>query len=122
MPRTADLVERVNQGALVVGLECIVEVYSSSSGRVTEALPVDRDGIPGVLDMDVIPRWWDERHEVGEGSSGEDGQHKQLVVTRAGGPKSPGTGVLRTLLGIKAFTVHFRVRIEAAAEPRSVLR
>ncbi len=49
-PGSADLVERVNQGFLAVRHERNVEVDGGASGRVTEGLPVGRDGIPGVLD------------------------------------------------------------------------
>jgi len=55
MPGIADLIEYVNQGVLVVRLERNVEVDRGAGGRVTEALPVNWDSIPGVLHMRVIP-------------------------------------------------------------------
>ena len=60
----------------MVGLERKVEVDGSASGRVTEGLPVVRDGIPGVLDTYVIPRWCEGLREVGEGR-GEDKEHRE---------------------------------------------
>ncbi len=53
----ADLVESVNQGVLTVGLESNVEVDRSAGGRATQALPVLRDGVPGVLGLHIIPTW-----------------------------------------------------------------
>ncbi len=60
----------------MVRLERKVEVDGGASGRVTESLPVVRDGIPGVLDTYVIPRWCEELGEVGEGS-GDDKEQKE---------------------------------------------
>ena len=55
MPGVADLGEGVNQGALSFGLECNVEPDRGASGWVAQRLPVDWNGIPGVLDQHVIP-------------------------------------------------------------------
>ena len=74
IPRSADLEECVNQGALVVWFKCNLEIERGTSGS-----PVDRDGIPGVLDMDVIPVC-DECCKVSEGGSNEDGEHKPPVI------------------------------------------
>ena len=56
MSWSADLVERVDQGVLVVGPERDVEVSRSTRGRGTKALPVVWDGFPGVLHTHVMPR------------------------------------------------------------------
>jgi len=60
------MVESVNQGIIVVRVERNVEVDGGASGRVTEGLPVVRDGIPGVHDTRVIPRWCEGLREVVE--------------------------------------------------------
>ncbi len=59
MPGIADLIERVNQGVLVSGMERNVEANRSAGGRVTKALPVGWNGIPGMFHTHVIPRWWE---------------------------------------------------------------
>lgn len=67
---SADLVQRVNQGVFVIRLERNVEVNGGASRRVTEGLPVGRDGIPSVLDTDVILRWCEELRDVVEWHGG----------------------------------------------------
>jgi len=56
MPGAADLVKRVDQGVLTLGLERNVKVDCGARRRAAQALPVLRDGVPGVLDVHVIPR------------------------------------------------------------------
>ncbi len=51
----ADLVEGVNQGVLVVGLQREVEVNRCASGRVAQVLPILRDGVPCVLHPRFVP-------------------------------------------------------------------
>ncbi len=96
MLRIADLMERINQCVLVLGIERNVEVNRGAGGRVTKALPVGWNGIPGMLYTHVIPMWWEGRDEVSERSDGgEDGEQREtvvahdyrgsLVVTKAGG-------------------------------------
>ena len=66
MPRVADLGEGVNQGALSIGLKCKVEVVNHCPGGcVSQTLPVGWNGIPGVLDLHIIPMYG-SRCEVGE--------------------------------------------------------
>ena len=67
----ADLVESINQCALLVWLESNVDVDSSASGWVAKTLPVDRDDMPGVLDLHVIPRY------DGSGKVGEKRDHEE---------------------------------------------
>ena len=62
----ADLVESISQGALPVRFEGNVEVESSANGWVAQTLPVDWNGLPGVHNPHVIPRF-DWCCEAGEG-------------------------------------------------------
>ena len=55
MSRDADLVERVDEGILTVGLERNVEVDREVGGWVTQALPVGQDGIPRAHRVHVFP-------------------------------------------------------------------
>jgi|HubBroStandDraft_3_1064219.scaffolds.fasta_scaffold728530_1 hypothetical protein len=55
MLRAADLVQRVNQGVLVAGLESNVKVDRGVGGRIAQAFPVLRDGVPGVFDAHIVP-------------------------------------------------------------------
>jgi len=57
MPGAADLVKLVYQGVLTLGLERNVKVDCGVRRRAAQALPVLRDGVPGVLDVHVVPRW-----------------------------------------------------------------
>src|SRR6266702_7444014 len=57
MPRSADLVERVNQGVLTVGLERNVEVDRGVGWRAIQILPVLRDAGPRVFRAHVAPMW-----------------------------------------------------------------
>ncbi len=57
MAGIADLVERVNQGVLTVGLQCQVEVNRGISGWRAQSLRVLRDGIPYVLHPHFVPTW-----------------------------------------------------------------
>ncbi len=63
MPEITDPVEHVNQGFLIARLEYNVGV---DRGAVTEALPVGQNGIPGVLNTQIIPRWYERRHVSGD--------------------------------------------------------
>jgi hypothetical protein len=80
MARVADLIEGINQGALLVRLECDVEIDRGSRGWVAQTLPVDRNGMPGVLDLNVIPRY-EGRREVGEGFCGEKEECREPEVS-----------------------------------------
>ena len=55
MPGVANLGEGLNQGAPPFGLKCNVEPDRGAGGWVAQTLPVFWDGIPGVLDLHVIP-------------------------------------------------------------------
>jgi hypothetical protein len=79
MPRVADLGNGINQGVLLFGPECDMKVDPGASGWVTQSLPVDRNGMPGVLDLHVIPRFKGCR-EVGEEHGGEEEDYKVPVV------------------------------------------
>ena len=79
MLRVSDLGDGVNQGGLSVRLEYDVEINSSASGWVAQSLPVDWNGMPGMLDLHVLPRY-NGRHEVGGGHCGEEVEHKELDV------------------------------------------
>ena len=76
MLRAADLRDGVNQGTFPVRLEYNMQVYSGTSRWVTQSLPVDWDGMPGVLDLHVVPRR-DGLRKVGEGHCGEKEEHKE---------------------------------------------
>jgi hypothetical protein len=65
MARVADLGDSVNQDALPFGPECNVKLNPGTSGWVAQRLPVDWNGMPGVLDLHVIPRFEGPR-EIGE--------------------------------------------------------
>ena len=65
LARLADLIEGIDQGTLLVGLECNIEINCGVRGWVAQTLPVDRNGMPGVLDLHVISRY-EGRQEVGE--------------------------------------------------------
>ena len=79
MLRVTDLGDGVNQGILPVRLEYNMEVDSGSSGWVAQSLPVDWNGMPGVLDLHVVPRY-DSRREVGEGYRSEEEEHREPEV------------------------------------------
>ena len=57
MPRAADLVQRVDQGVLMKGLESNVKVDRGVESRMAQTLPVLWDGVPGVLDTHIVPTW-----------------------------------------------------------------
>ena len=78
MLRVADLTKGV---ALLVGFERNVEIDGGASGWVAQKPPVDRNGMPGVLDQQVavIPRY-DGRREAGKGHNGEKGENRLSVV------------------------------------------
>jgi len=128
MLRIADLMERINQCVLVLGIERNVKVDRGASGRGTKALPVGWNGIPGMFHTHVMPRWWEWRDEVSEGTGGdEDGEQREtvvahdyrgsLAVTKARGPERAKHWNVENV----AFIGHLRVRIEVGAEPRVFL-
>ena len=80
MIRVADLEEGVNQCALPLGLEGDVKVDPGAGRWVAQSLPVDRNGMPGVLYHHIIPNF-EGRREVGEEhDSGEGEQREPLGV------------------------------------------
>ena len=81
MPRVADLGDGVNQGTLPFGTGCNMKIDPGAGGRVAQALPVDWNGMPGVLDLHLIPRF-EGHHEVGEEQGGEeeDSEHREPGV------------------------------------------
>jgi hypothetical protein len=70
----ADLIERVNQGVLLVRLERNVKVDGCTSGGMIVVLPLYRNRIPRMLHPRVVPTRYD-RCSKGDGSGGEEGQH-----------------------------------------------
>jgi hypothetical protein len=79
VPRVADLGDGVNQGALLFGLECNIEVNGGSGRWLAQTLPVNWNGIPGVLDPHVIPRF-KGRREVGKYHGGKEEEHREPKV------------------------------------------
>ena len=67
----ADHGESVNHGALPVRLECNVNINSGASEWVAQSLPVGWDGMPGVFDLHIIPRY-DWRRKCDEGYCSEE--------------------------------------------------
>jgi hypothetical protein len=57
MPRSADFVERMDQGILAVGPKRKVEVKSGPGWRATRTLPAFRDCTPRVFRVHVVPMW-----------------------------------------------------------------
>ena len=43
---------------------------------MAQGLPVDWDGIPGVLDFHVVP-WYDECRDISDGHCGEEEEDKE---------------------------------------------
>ena len=134
IPGVADFVEGVNQGALLAGPECDVEVDGGAGGRVAQTLPVGWSGIPGVFDTHVIPRYEGCR-DVGEGRGGEEEERIEPVVSheyrrsvtkvvslipldcavqKARGPEIPEHRIGEYLAGMQIF---YSVRIEVGAGP-----
>jgi len=60
-------------------LEGNVKVDRCVGRRVTNALPVGRDGIPRVLHLYIVPKWG-KRREVAETRGGEDDEHREPVI------------------------------------------
>ena len=79
----ANLVEGVNQGVLMVGLERKVEVDRGLGLRVPHALPVLRNGIPCMHYLHSTPTLCERSREAAEKSSGKDGEHKEGVGSHA---------------------------------------
>ena len=80
MARSADLVECINQGVLVVGLKRNVEVNRGTRGRVTQRHPVGRGGRPCVLHTFIIPKNCKRRGQFPEGNGGKYGENREPVV------------------------------------------
>ena len=74
-----DFGDCLNQGTLPVRLEYNMEIDSGAIGWVAQSFPVDRNVMPGVLDLHVIPRY-DGRRDLGEGHRGEEEEHKDPEV------------------------------------------
>ena len=55
VPGLADFVKGIYQCVLTVRLESNIEIDGSALGRATQADPVVRDGIPLVLNKQIIP-------------------------------------------------------------------
>ena len=53
----ADFGQGINQGTLPFGLECNVESDQGAGRWVALTLPVDWEGVPGVFDFYVMPRF-----------------------------------------------------------------
>lgn len=52
----ADRIKCIYQGIFVTRLERKVKVDGDARRRVVESLPIERNGIPGVLNTCVVPR------------------------------------------------------------------
>lgn len=86
----------VNQCVLTVRLEINIEVDGSAVGRLTQADPVVRDGIPLVLSKNIVPRRRDGRLEANEERSGQGrravGQSAQKTCGKHNIQRSAVTG------------------------------
>lgn len=80
MAWVAHLIERIDQGSILVGLECNVEVDGGTSGWMTQTLPAGWNGMPGVFHTHVMPRH-SGRREVGEGHYSEKEERREPVVS-----------------------------------------
>ena len=82
MPWVANLGDGVNQGDLPFGLDCNVEIDLGAGRWVAQTLPADRNGIPGVLDLHVMPKF-EGRREVSEEhvDGGEEGERREPAVS-----------------------------------------
>ena len=69
----------INQGTLPFRPECNVKVDPGASRWVAQTLSVDWNGIPGVLDLHVIPRFEGHR-EVGEEQGSEEEEHRKPLA------------------------------------------
>ena len=78
MLRIANLGDSIYQSTFLFRLEHNMEVDSGASGWVAQSLPVDWDGMPGMLDLHVVPRY-NGRREIGEGYWAEE-EHKYPEV------------------------------------------
>ena len=76
----ADLVQRINQGVLVMRHEDNIEVDGGASGRETKRLPIWRDIIPGMLDTYTIPRRCERVGEVAERRGNYDTEDGEQAV------------------------------------------
>lgn len=81
MPRRADLVERRNQGILVVGLERHVGVKRGICGQDAYFLPFIRDSFLRVLHYQVVPTWCEECRNATQRNGYEEEEHRvQMTV------------------------------------------
>ena len=82
VPGLADLVKDVNQGILLVGLECYMEIDCALVGRGTQAAPVVRGDIPLVFDNHVAPRrrYSEERRRANEERGSKDQEYREPEV------------------------------------------
>lgn len=71
MAGIADIVERIDQGVLVVRLEGNAEVNRGSNGRRAQTIPFRRDSIPFMLHVHVVPTWYNWCRETAKGSGDE---------------------------------------------------
>ena len=79
MPWSADLVESIDQGIPVAGLERSVEVDFCVSRRAIQRLPVGRGGTPSVLYM-YIPKSCRRHRNAPERSGGKYRENREPVV------------------------------------------
>ena len=63
-----------------MGFKCNEEVDRGVGGRLAKALPVQRDRIPRVFHVHVVPTWRVGGCKAAEGNGGEDGEHRDPMV------------------------------------------
>ena len=82
MPGLADLVKDINQGVLLAGLECYMEIDCAVFGRGTQADPVVRDNIPLVFFNHVALRRRDSEgcRRTDEERGRKDQEHREPEV------------------------------------------
>ena len=80
MARVADLVKRINQGALLVRFKCDVEVDGCTDCWVAQTFPIVWNGIPGMFHTHVMPSNWG-RCEDGEGRCAEKAEYGVPVIS-----------------------------------------
>ena len=76
MLRVTYLGDGITQGILLVRLEYNMKVDSRASGCVAQSLPVDWNGMPGMVDLHLAPRC-DGRRDGGEGPEGHCDEEKE---------------------------------------------
>ena len=82
VPGLADLIKDVNQGVLLVGLKCYMEIDCAVIGRGTQAEPVVRDDFPLVFYNHVFLRRRDseERRRINEECGSKYQEHREPEV------------------------------------------